>query len=54
MLDPFDAHGGDGGAFDGAQQHAPQAIADGGAEAALKRLRREHAVPIREGFGVGD
>ena len=54
VLDAFDADGGDGRAFDGAQQHAPQAVADGGAEAALERLGREHAIPLREGFGIGD
>ena len=36
------------------QQHAPQAVADGGAEAALKRLRGKLAETVREGFGVGD
>ena len=54
VLDAFDAHGGDGRAFDRAQQHAAQAVADGGAEAALKRLRREHAIPFRQGFGIGN
>ena len=54
VLHAFDAHGRDGRAFDGAQQHAAQAVADGGAEAALERLRREHAIPFREGFGIGN
>ncbi len=36
---PFDFHGGDGCAFDGAEQRAAKCIADGGAPAALKRLR---------------
>ena len=54
VLDAFDAHRRDGRAFDRAQQHAPQAVADGGAEAALKRLRREHAIPFRKGLGIGN
>ena len=54
VLDAFDADGGDGRALDGAQQHAPQAVADGGAETALEWLRGEHAIPVREGFGIGD
>ena len=45
---------GDGGAFDGAEQHAAQAGADGGAEAALERLRGEHAVALGERLGIGD
>ena len=45
----FDLHGGYGRAFDRAQQHAPQRVADGGAEAALKGLGPEHAV-----FSVSD
>jgi hypothetical protein len=48
VLHAFDAHGGDGRAFNRAQQHAAQAVADGGAEPALERLRREHAIPLRE------
>ncbi len=54
MLDAFDAHGGNGRAFNGAQQHAPQAVADGGAEAALERLGGEHAIPLGESIGIGD
>jgi hypothetical protein len=50
----FDAHGGDGGAFNGAEQHAAQAGADGGSESALERLRGEHAVALGERFGIGD
>ncbi len=50
----FDADGGDGGAFDGAEQHAAQAGADGGPEAAFERLGGEHAVALGERFGVGD
>ena len=50
----FDPHGGDGRAFNRAQQHAPQARADGGSESALERLRGEHAVPVGERFRVGD
>jgi hypothetical protein len=44
----FHLHRGDGRAFNRAQQHAPQGVAHGGAEAALKRLRPEHAVFIGE------
>ena len=50
----FDAHRGDGGAFNRAQQHAPQPGADGGPESALERLRGEHAVPLVERFRIGD
>ena len=50
----FDADGGDGGAFDGAEQHAAQAGADGGSESTLERLGGEHAVTLGERFGVGD
>src|SRR6185437_7854415 len=39
-------------ALDGRQQHAPQGVADGGAEAPLKRLRPEHSVFVGEAFGV--
>ena len=44
----FDLDGGDGCAFDRTQQHAPQSVADGGAEAALKGLRPEHSVLVGE------
>jgi hypothetical protein len=54
VLDALDADGGDGGAFDGAEQNTAQAVADGGAEAALERLRRKHAIPLGESFGIGD
>ncbi len=54
VLDAFDAHGGDGGAFDGAEQDAAQTVADGRAEAALKRLGGKHAIPLGESFGIGD
>ena len=49
----FHLHRGDGRAFDRAQQHAPQGVAHGGAEAALKRLRPEHAVFVGEAGGIG-
>ena len=48
----FDFDRGDGRAFDGAQQHAAKRVADGGAEAAFKRLRPEDAVLVGEGCGV--
>ena len=48
----FNLDGGNGRAFDGSQQHAAQRIADGGAEAAFKRLRPEHAVLVGEGGSI--
>ena len=42
----FDLYRGNGRAFDRTQHHAPQRVADGGAESALKRLRPEHSVFI--------
>ena len=54
MRDAFDAHRRDGRAFDRTQQHAAQSVADGGAETALERLRREHAVPVRQRLGIGN
>ena len=48
----FDADGGDGGAFDGAEQRAPQGVADGGAEAALKGLGAELAEGVGERLGI--
>ena len=54
MRHAFDAHGGDGGAFNRAQQHAAQAGADGGAESALERLGGELAVALGERFGIRD
>src|SRR4029078_5482168 len=43
-----DLHRGDGRAFNRGEQHAPQGVADGGAEAALEGLRLEASEPIRE------
>ncbi len=43
---------GDRCAFDGAQQHAPQGVAHGGAEAALKRLRPKNSVLVGQGGSV--
>jgi hypothetical protein len=54
MLHAFDAHGGDSRAFNGAEQHAPEAVADGGAEAALEWLGRELAKPVGESFGISN
>ncbi len=45
----FNLDGGDCRAFDRAQQHAAKRVADGGAEAALKRLRPENTVFVGEG-----
>ncbi len=42
----FDTHRGNGGAFDGAQQHAAQSSSDGGPESALERLSGEHSVTL--------
>ena len=41
---------GDRRAFNRREQHAPQRVADGGAEAPLERLRVEPAEPIGEGL----
>ena len=54
MRDTFDAHGGDRGALDRAQEHAAKSVADGGAETTLERLRRELAVAFGERFGISD
>ena len=48
----FNLYGGYGSAFNGRQQHAPQRVADGGAEAALKRLGVKPAVFIGERLGI--
>ena len=45
-----DLHRGDRRAFNRRQQHAAQRVADGGAEAALERLRVEAAESIGERF----
>ena len=50
VRDAFDAHRRDGRAFNRAQQHAAQAVADGGAESALERLRGEHADTVPSAF----
>ena len=47
-----DLHRGDGRAFNRGEQHAPQRVADGGAEAALERLRVKPAEPIRESLAL--
>jgi hypothetical protein len=54
VFNTLDADGRNGRAFDGAEQYAAQAVTDGGAKAALKRLRCKHAIPLRKGFGIGD
>src|SRR5450755_794636 len=54
MLHALDADRRDGRAFDGAEEDAAQAIADGGAEAGLKRLGGKHAIPLGESFGIGN
>src|SRR5262249_35862520 len=48
----FNANRGDRRAFNRRQQHAPQGVADGGAESALKRLRVKPAVFVGECLGV--
>src|SRR6266849_4116410 len=49
----FDLHGGDGRAFDGAEQRATQRISYGRAPAALKRLRGKPPVLLGERFQLG-
>ena len=48
----FDADGGYGCSFDGGEQGAAEAVADGGAEAAFKGLCGKFAVLVGDGFGV--
>ena len=48
----LDLDGSNGRAFDRREQHAPQRIANGGAEAALKGLGPEAAIFIGERFGI--
>jgi hypothetical protein len=50
--DAVDAHPRDGRALDRGQQHAPQAVADGGAETLLEGLDRESAERRGRGFPV--
>ncbi len=52
VLDPLDLHRGDRGALQRREQHAPQRVAEGDAEAALERLRDELAVGVGEGLLV--
>ena len=47
-----DLHGRDGRAFDRREQHAPQRVADRGAETALEGLRVEPAEPVRQSFAL--
>ena len=49
----LDLHRRDRGALDRREQHAPQAVADRVAEAALEGLDDEAAVQGRQGFGIG-
>src|SRR5436305_3823033 len=48
VQDSFDFYCGNGGAFNGAEERTPQGVAYGRAPAALKRLRREAAVLLRQ------
>ncbi len=52
MQHAFDLHRGNGRAFDRTQHHAPQRVADGGAESALKWLRPEHPVFVSKRTGI--
>src|SRR5271165_2536327 len=52
MQHAFDLHCGNRRAFDRTQHHAPQRVADGGAESALERLRPEHPVFVGERTGI--
>jgi hypothetical protein len=47
VVGAFDFHLADGGAFKRRKQDAPQAVADGGAKAALKGLGGELAIGVR-------
>src|SRR2546423_2282853 len=49
----LDFDGRNGRAFDGAEQNAAQAVADGGAESALERLRRELTETVGQGVRIG-
>ena len=53
VVGAFDAHGGDGGSFDRAEEYAAESVTDGGAESPLEGLGGEHAIPFREGLGIG-
>src|SRR5216684_4014619 len=44
----FNTDGGDGRSFNGAQEHAAEAGADGGSKAPLERLGGKHAVTLGE------
>src|SRR5215467_16353022 len=46
MQHTFDPHSSHGRAFNRRQQHAPQGVADGGAEPAFERLRVKAAVLV--------
>jgi hypothetical protein len=46
VQDPFDTDRGDRRALQRREQHAPQRVAERGAEAALERLERELAVAV--------
>src|SRR5262249_26605430 len=48
----LDLDGRDGGAFNGAQQHPAQSIADGGAEPPLEGLRPEFSVLVGQRVGI--
>src|SRR5262249_17038207 len=54
VLDVLDLDAGDGTALQRGQQHAPQAVADRGAQAALERLDGELAVGVRQRRAVAD
>jgi len=52
VVDAFDLDSRDSRAFNRAQQHASQAVADCGSESTLKRLRGELAEPVPSGLSV--
>jgi hypothetical protein len=54
VLGALDLDGGDRGALEGGEQHAPEAVAHGGAEAALEGLDGETAEGVALELGVGD
>src|SRR5438034_1238758 len=53
VRDPLDAHAGDRGARERGQQHPPQRVAEGVAEAAVERFDREVATVLLRGL-AGD
>jgi hypothetical protein len=53
MQHAFNLHGGYGRAFNRRQQHAPEGVANGGAESTLKGLGVKTAVFVGKCLGIG-